>query len=129
MLTATAAESALARATRLRWPACRKPMVGTRPRSVTSPRAARISATVSMIRMATLRPNLGQRLSQFVSVHAGALRVRREAAVLDVGRIGAHGRLHGSANLRIALGMPWRGLEQPQQVMPDLHLAVAAGAG
>src|ERR1700761_3351976 len=48
MLTATAPPSFLASATRLRWPSCKNPIVGTSPSRGKVDRAARSSAIVSM---------------------------------------------------------------------------------
>src|SRR5919197_5371895 len=52
--TTTTPLSRLARATRERWPACRAPMVGTKPTSVPPPRAASVAARSSAL-VATAR--------------------------------------------------------------------------
>src|SRR5438067_13316095 len=102
-------------------------MVGTNPRRSNRGRAARTAAMVASTSISTvLLHGLGQRRG----VHRRALRRGREDAVGDLLDIGPERGLDRLADGGLGLGAaPRLARAQPPHAVPDLHLAIAAGAG
>src|SRR5688572_11512812 len=134
MVAITRALSSLAERTRVRWPSCKAPMVGTRP-TLAPPRrycatCARRSVTVRTISNCPMMDAGARQLNSSARFLEAAEHVvrPREAAGAHVGGVVRGGRGDVVGQLGIAFHEArLEGAEQAQHVFRHQHLPIAIG--